>query len=134
MTPLTLAALPGRYAVCRLPVDAPIPDWLPAELDKAAPLCSLTRTDDELSIVCPTDAVPDAVVCEQPFRAVRVVGTLDFALVGVLNALTRPLADAGISVLALSTYDTDYLLVNAAQIDAAAAALRIAGHTITTNP
>jgi hypothetical protein len=113
----TLARLAGTFAVARLPPAAPIPAWA------AGPLTSVTRTADELSIVCADAAVPVDVRAERDFAAVRVTGTVDFAVVGLLASLTRALADAGVSVFALSTFDTDYLLVRTRDWPRARAAL-----------
>jgi hypothetical protein len=123
--PLALRVLPGELAICRLPPDAPAP-----AVFAHAPLFSVTRTHDELSIVCPLeDAPPDALV-EPGWRALQVVGPLDFALTGVLAAITEPLAQAGIAIFATSTFETDYVLVRQAALDAAVEALREAGHEI----
>ena len=123
MTPhrLTLLLLSGSYAVCRLPADAALPAWA------AGDLVSLIRTADELTVVCPEGAVPKAVRCERGWTALRVAGVLDFSLVGVLASLLGPLAEAGVSVFALSTFDTDYLLVRGQDLADAAVALRAAG-------
>jgi hypothetical protein len=102
---VTLARVPGRFAVARLPPDAPIPPWA------SGPLTSITRTADELSIVCDDDAVPSGVYAVRDFAAVRVLGPIDFGVVGLLAELTRALADAAVSVFVFSTFDTDYLLV-----------------------
>jgi hypothetical protein len=118
--------LAGELAICRLPADAPAPA-LPAR----APLFAIARTADELSIVCPAaDAPPDARV-EPGWRALQVAGPLDFALTGVLAAIAQPLAQAGISIFATSTYDTDYVLVREIALDAAVEALRQAGHAVS---
>ena len=113
----TLARIPGAFAIARLPPDAPIPAWA------TGALTSVTRTADELSIVCDDLALPDGVVAARDFAALRVVGTIDFGVVGLLATLTRALADAGISVFALSTFDTDYLLVRTPDLADACAAL-----------
>jgi hypothetical protein len=97
-----------------------VPEWARGEL------VSVTRTREELSVVCADAEV--AASCERGFRALAVAGPLDLELVGVLASLLEPLADAAIPVLALGTYDTDYLLVRADDLDAALAALRAAGH------
>lgn len=102
---MTLVRVPGRFAVARLPADAPIPSWV------AGALTSITRTPDELSIVCDDDAVPSGVYAQRDFACLRVLGTIDFGVVGVLAALTRALADAAVSVFAVSSFDTDYLFV-----------------------
>src|SRR6516164_5669744 len=103
---LTLVVVDGVFAVCRLEPGAPIPIWSTAD-----DFFSITRTADELSVVCRQDAVPDGINCERGWRCLRVAGTIPFSVVGVLASLTAPLADAGISVFAISTFDTDYLLV-----------------------
>jgi hypothetical protein len=121
---LALVVLPGAFAVCRLAPDSPLPDWA------AGPLLSVTRTADEVSVVCPEGAMPGGVRAERGWRCLRVVGTLDFALVGVLAALLVPLATAGVSVFALSTFETDYLMVRQGDLGKAAEALRAAGHAV----
>jgi hypothetical protein len=123
-----LIILPGELAVVRLPPDAHVPPWA----FSAAPgrLWSLTRTDDELSLVRAADAVPSDARAERGWRALRIAGTIDFALTGVLSSVLAPLADAGVSVFAVSTYDTDYLLVRSHALDGAVEALRRAGHAV----
>jgi hypothetical protein len=121
---LRLAALPGEFAVSRLDPGAAVPAWA------AGPFVSVTRTAEELSVVCPRPAVPDIVRCEPGWRCLRVHGPLDLALVGVLASLAGPLADAGVAVFAVSTFDTDYLLVKAADLARATDALRRAGHAV----
>jgi uncharacterized protein len=108
-------------AMVRLPPDAAIPGWLNFS---AKPLVSATRTAHELSIICPAGAVPEAVPCEAGWRAFTVEGKLEFSAVGVLSAILNPLAQAGISILALSTFDTDYVLVRVPMLEAARAVLR----------
>lgn len=125
MPSLPLALLPDHLAVCRLPPDAPLPAWA------AGPgFVSITRTDEELSIVVRQDRVPGDVVAVGPWRALKVQGPLDFALTGILAALTAPLADAGISLFAIATYETDYILVRAETLEAAITALTAAGHRV----
>jgi hypothetical protein len=126
---LSLQLLPEPFAVCRLDAAAAEPAWLRVRRDVG--LCSVTRTADELSIVCADAIVPVSVRAERAFRALRVQGTLDFALVGALEALLRPLAAAGISVFVLSTFDTDWVLVREPALATAVAALRDAGHAVT---
>jgi hypothetical protein len=116
----------GTFAVCRLPADAPLPVWVPS-----ADFFSITRTTDELSVVCRESAVPGEITCERGWRCLRVAGTMPFTAVGVLASLTAPLAEAGISLFAISTFDTDYLLVKATDFDAALSALRGYGHATT---
>jgi hypothetical protein len=116
-----LRLLSGELAILRLPPDAAIPSWLSFS---SAPLVSVTHTAQELSIICPVGAVPAAVPCEPGWRAFTVEGKLEFSAVGVLAAILNPLAEAGISILSISTYDTDYVLVRTAILEAAMAALR----------
>jgi len=91
---------------------------------------SITRTPDELSIVAPQEHLPARVKCQRDFRALQVAGPLAFDQVGVLASLATPLADAGISIFAISTYDTDYILVRQADFLRAVESLRAAGHTV----
>ncbi len=122
----TLLTLEGTFAVCRLAGDSPLPPWA-----TAGPFFSITRTAEELSVVVRQDAVPEGTVCERGFCCLRVAGTIPFSVVGVLASLAAPLAEAGISVFALSTFDTDYLLVKATDYEKARKALQQAGHSIT---
>ena len=94
----------------------------------------MTRTASELSIVCRDASVPASVTANRGWRAIAVDGTLDFALTGVLAALAAPLAAAGVSIFAMSTYDTDYVLVKQDTLDDAVAALRAAGHRFSGLP
>jgi hypothetical protein len=116
-----LRLLDGELAIVRLPPGAAIPLWVSFS---PGPLVSVTRTAHELSIVCPSRTVPSTVECEAGWRAFTVEGQLEFSAVGVLSAILIPLAEAGISILSLSTFDTDYVLVRVAMLEAAKAALR----------
>ena len=122
---LHLSLLPDTLAICRLAPDAPVPAW--AWTGEPA---SVTRTHDELSVVCRADAVPPGVRCETGWRCMKVAGPLDFGLTGILAALTAPLAAAGIPVFAVCTYDTDYVMVKAENLEPALQALRGAGHRV----
>lgn len=103
---LTLETLELRLAVCQLPPEPPLPDWVSGSL-----FWSFTRTGDEASVVCPEDRVPPGVKAERHWRLIRVKGTLDFSLPGILSHILEPLKNAGIPVFVLSTYRTDYLLI-----------------------
>jgi hypothetical protein len=117
--------VPGRFAVCRLsPADA-VPAWA-----NGPGFVSITRTDDELSIVCVEAVVPRDTECMRGYVAMRVEGTLAPALVGVLVSLAKPLADAGVPILAIGTHDTDYVLVREADLERAIGALQDAGHEV----
>lgn len=124
--PWRLEVLAGRLAVCRLgPRDA-VPPWA----DGGGPLRATVRTGDELSIVCAEAAVPAGARAERGWRALKVAGPLDFALTGVLAALAAPLARAGVSIFAVSTFDTDYVLVRDDDLARARLALEAAGHDV----
>jgi hypothetical protein len=120
-----LTLLDEPLAVCRLPAGERVPSWA-LELHHA--FLSLTRTRDELSVVCPEVAVPPDVTADTGWRALTVPGPLDFAMTGVLASLAAPLAEAGVPLLAIGTHDTDHLLVKDA--DGALAALAAAGHDV----
>jgi hypothetical protein len=122
---LRLLAITGTFTVCKLPLTATIPEWA-----TGGSLFSVTRTADELSVVCAEAVVPKDVTCERGWRCLRVAGAMPFTLVGVLAALTAPVAKAGVGVFALSTFDTDYLLVKEVDFERAVAALRAAGHVV----
>lgn len=125
---LTLLVLPGELAVVRLPPDAHVPPWA----FTAAPgaLWSMTRTDEEVSLVRAAEAVPSDARAERGWRSLRIAGTIDFGLTGVLASVLAPLGEAGISIFAVSTYDTDYILVREHALEAAIDALRAAGHEV----
>ena len=117
--------IPGAMAVCRLAPEAPLAGWM-----HAGPLSSITRTAEELSVVCAEATVPDGVRREAGWRALRVDGPLEFSLVGVLAALAAPLAEAGIAIFVVSTFDTDWLLVKADRLAEAVRTLRQSGHEV----
>jgi hypothetical protein len=124
---LRLEVLADTLAVCRLPADAPVPLWA------AGPSRFLTvsRTSEELSITAVEASVPPDLRCERDYRAFRVKGPLPLNLIGVLAAIADPLAAAGLSIFAISTFDTDYVLVKARDLEPAVAALEHAGHRVS---
>lgn len=122
---MELVALPGDYVVCRLDPADRVPEAMHGGFT------SVTRTEDETSLVCLAADAPAGSRTEGPFAALRVTGPLDFSLTGILAGLTAPLADAAVSVFAISTFDTDYLLVPCDRLDDAAEAIRAAGHTVS---
>ena len=121
---MQLHLLPYRLAVCRLAPDAPYPAWA------RGPLVSVTRTEDEVSVVCNAESVPSGVNREGAWRALKVAGPLAFSEIGILAGLVTPLAEAEVSVFALSTFDTDYLLVKQAALSQTITALERAGHRV----
>jgi len=126
---VTLDILSGSYAICRLAAASPLPPWA-----AGGAFSSIVRTPHELSIVCASGEVPEDVQAERGYRGLVVRGPLDFGLVGIVAALSAVLASASISVFVVSTYDTDYLLVRARDLDRALVALRDAGHTVLSTP
>jgi len=122
---LRLSVLGERLAICRLDQPAEIPAWA-----TGAPFFSVTRTADELSIVCPEEHVPQRITCKRGWRTLRFDGPFEFGLVGVLASVAVPLAESEISILAMATYDTDYVLVDESQLDLATQVLRERGHEV----
>jgi uncharacterized protein len=122
---LTVRILPETLAICQLPAVAPIPAWATAD-----PFFSISRTADELSIVCPEAHVPAESDASRGWRALKLQGPFDFEQVGILLRVAEPLAAAGISILPIGTYETDYLLVQEAALATAVTVLQGAGHTI----
>lgn len=123
--PLRLSLLPERFGVCRFAPETGLPDWA-----TAGPIYSITRMADELSLVCLEAAIPDGVQCETGWRMLRLEGPFAFDQIGVLLAVLAPLAQAGVSVFALSTFDTDYVLIKEIRLVQALAALEHAGHIV----
>jgi len=123
MRSLRFSVLPGTFAVVRLPPDAELPEGA-----LSAQFRSATRTATELSLVCPDHAVPDGVRAETGWAVLALEGPFPFDLVGVLAAFLVPLAAAGVGIFAMSTFDTDYVLVKREKLDVAVGALTAAGH------
>lgn len=122
---LELILMPDLFAVSRLDKDEPIPAWALSDT-----FMSITRTADELSVVCPQSRLPDGLRCERNCRCLHVAGALDFSLIGIAASLVAPLAKAGISVLVISTHKTDYLLVKENDLANAVVTLVKAGHRL----
>ncbi len=114
--------LPETFGICRLD-PGPIPSWM-TEL----PMSFIARTPDELSIVCPEPAIPGQIARDPGWRCLKVRGPLDLSLTGVLASLAGPLAEAGITIFAISTYETDYVLVK--ELPRAVSVLRANGHRV----
>lgn len=119
---LKLQIVNGLFAVSRLAPDDTMPLWA-----MQGSWWSVTKTADELSVVCAQENIPSGVQVEKDWRIIKVVGPLDFALVGILSKLTQPLAEAGVSIFAVSTFDTDYLLVKEDSLSAATSMLTATG-------
>jgi hypothetical protein len=122
---MTVRLLPETLAVCRLAGDAAVPPWA-----LTGAFSSITRTGEELSIVCAQENVPAGIRCEPGWRYLKLEGPLDFALTGILASLTSALALVGVSVFAISTFDTDYLLVREGNLERAVELLAQEGHRV----
>jgi hypothetical protein len=124
---LPLELLPDTLAICRLEPGTPVPSWA-AEPSR---FLTVSRTAEELTITTLQSTVPAEVAWERDYRALRVRGPLPLNLIGIRAAIAEPLAAAGLSIFAISTYDTDYVLVKGRDLDAAVRALKRAGHQVT---
>ena len=124
---LDLVLMPDDYAVCRLNAG----DAVPTGLDAGKGVVSITWTETELSIICPSNQAPASGTVNTPWRCFRVSGPANLALTGIIAALVNPLADARVNVFVFSTHDTDYVLVPSVRLDEARAALRSAGHRVS---
>jgi hypothetical protein len=123
---MELNVLSETFAITRLSADAAVPAWVGGN-----DLLAVVRTRGELSIVCREDAVPATLSeVQRNFRGLAVVGHLDFSLTGIIAQLAQPLADAGIPIFGISTYDTDHILVRGDRLDDAKSALVAAGHIV----
>ena len=121
----TLSLLPDTLAIVRLEAAAAIPAWA-----MAGSFFSVTRTRDELSLVCEARQVPDGVAAQKGWRALKVHGPFALSEVGVMATLSTALASGGVSVFAIATFDTDYLLVSGQQLETAIGSLHRAGHSV----
>lgn len=122
---LKFRRLPTLFAICRLAPNAPIPASI-----ASAPFISITRTADELSIVCPAELAPPDAKCESPWTCFKLEGPFPFTLTGVLASFLNPLAERGIPIFAISTFDTDHVLVKEELAAAALTTLHDAGHDL----
>jgi hypothetical protein len=122
---LTLTVLPDRYAICRLDPKADVPHW-----SAKGDFVSISRTPDELSVVCLETNVPANVPCEEGWRILRCEGPLDLSLTGIMASLAEPLADAGVPIFPIATHHTDYILIKEAHLGTATRALSGYGHAV----
>ena len=120
---LTLATFPNLFAICRLDPDGFIPHWA-----LLGDFVSLTRTNSELSIICPQENVPEDALAERGWRCIKVDAQFDFSVAGVHASMALPLAEANISTLAIATYETDHILVKDEELEHAVRTLTEAGH------
>jgi hypothetical protein len=129
---LKFRRLHGAYAIVRLAADAPVPDWASLPNSTKGDFTSISRTADELSIVCPTANLPLEVHSPHRWICLKLEGPFPFALTGVLLSFIAPLSENGIPIFAVSTYDTDYVLVQEPDSDRAFDVLRHAGHELVS--
>jgi hypothetical protein len=116
----------GRFAIVRLEPTTEEPEWARSD----TPFVSITRTEDELSLICSDTQVPESLPCSRGWACLKVAGPMDLFSVGILAGLAECLRDGGVSMFAVSTYDTDYVLVPGDDLARALAALREAGHRV----
>ncbi len=122
---LSLLVLDDTLAICSLKRDSPLPDWA-----TSSDFYSITRTYDELSIVCPQANVPAGVDINKNWRCLKVQGPLGFSITGILASLSMPLASEGVSIFVFSSYDTDHIMVKQYELEKAVEVLQKAGHTV----
>jgi hypothetical protein len=123
--PLNVSTLSGTYAVLRFAPDADIPAWA-----TYGEFFSVTRSKDELSVVCGLENLPEGERAEKEWRVLKVGGPFSFDEIGVLASLVQPLAKEQVSVFVISTFDTDYLLIQSSRLQMAIQTLRDAGHHV----
>lgn len=126
---LRLELLPQRFSVCWLAAESAIPQWA-----RRGAVYSITRTSNELSVVCERKYVPAGVKSEKGFRCFKLGGPFPFGLTGILASVLEPLAEARVSIFAISTYDTDYVMVKEKSLAKAVKVMRAAGHQVHTHP
>jgi hypothetical protein len=124
---LKFSRMPGQFAVCRLPADGPVPEWA-----WSGPFTSVTRTADELSIVCVADRVPEEHQPKSRWACFKLEGPFSFSDVGILASVIGPLAEREVPIFAVSTFDTDYVLVGEENVEIALQVLRDAGHQLVS--
>ncbi|MBW1637104.1 MAG: ACT domain-containing protein [Deltaproteobacteria bacterium] len=125
MEKLQFTVLEGELSIHRLPASAPVPDEV-----FTATFYSITRTSEELSIVCPEDININGARTEKGWSCIKIIGPLEFSQTGVLAALSTSLARAGIAIFVISTFDTDYILVKSRFLTAAIEQLAAAGYDL----
>jgi hypothetical protein len=123
---LQLSLLKDKYGICTLPNTAPIPGWAAAQS-----LASITRTEKELTIVCRREIIPSQYQSDLNWRCFKIDGSFDLNQVGVISSISSPLAEAGISIYVISTYDTDYFFIQEHNLEQTISVLSGSGHSIT---
>ncbi len=125
MNQLTFELLSGTYSLCRLEPHEGVPDWV-----YLSTFFSVTKSREELSIICEEYLVPEHTTVEDNWRLLRIVGTLDLSLTGITAQFSTPLAEVGINICVIATYDTDYLMVKSDQILKTLQTLKKAGFEV----
>jgi uncharacterized protein len=125
MPTVTLSLLPGEYAICRLAPGDADPSWA-----RESGVSAIVRTADELSVLCSSEKIPAGVKCEGGWRLFKFRGPFAFTQTGILASVLNPLAVARIGILAVSTFDTDYVLVKHNDLDRARELLVASGHEV----
>ena len=123
---LQLSLLKDKYGICTLPNTAPIPDWALTQS-----LASITRTEKELTIVCRLEILPSQYQSDLKWRCFKIDGSFDLNQIGVISSISSPLAHAGISIYVISTYDTDYFLIQEQNLEKTISVISSSGHYIT---
>jgi hypothetical protein len=124
---MQLSILDKTFAICRLSINSEIPTWLDQNH-----FWSITKTSEELSVVCLNEGIPDDVKSERSWKVIKVEGPLDFGLTGILASIANPLAEAKISIFSVSTFDTDYILVKEINFESAKKVLIARGFNFAT--
>ncbi len=127
--PIKLKSLADRYGLCRLGPNEAVPGWA-----QYGEFQSITRTPEELSILCPEENIPAELQCERGWVALKLGGPFEFTEIGILSGILAPLAQAGISILAVSTFDTDYVLIKEKKLTAAREALKDTRYQFVDDP
>lgn len=122
---LKLTILQSNYVVCRFEPQAVVPAWA-----MQGDFFTVSRTQEELSIVCQARLIPSDIKAEKEWRVFKIEGSFAFTQIGILNSVTSVLANNGISLFAISTFDTDYIMVKGVDLDRAIVALKQAGHSV----
>ncbi len=125
MNGLTFQLLSGGYSLCRLAPEEPIPDWV-----AASPFFSISKSSNELSIVCETQFVPGQVKQHGQWRLLKILEVLDLSLTGITAQFSTALANAAINICVIASYDTDYVMVKEEKLSIAITALENAGFTV----
>ena len=127
---LKFRQLAGHYAIVRLAPDAPVPDWASLSNSTEGEFTSITRTTDELSIVCPAENLPADVHSPHHWICLKLEGPFPFEQTGVLLSFIEPLSSSGVPIFAVSTYDTDYVLIPEDRMGGVVDLLQAAGHQL----